>query len=181
MRSRSQACGWQNDRGERIAIMKRRLVFAACTAVALSVADARGERLRHPVCSGPTEAVMCTCFLSPIWPYAVRGIVWDQGESGTGAPGVTQQDLLAALVAGWRDAWANRELLFIYIRKVQYGDGPAFTDFTKRMSHVPNCWMVDNEGLSHVTHPPDKLEYAKRLFRVMMGHIYRDETSPDKL
>ena len=107
-------------------------------------------------------------YLAPLVPYGVRGIVWDQGEAGTGVPGVKQQDLLAALVGGWRNAWTRSELPLIYIRKVEYGAGPVFADFTRRMDQVPNCWMVDNEGLSHVLHPPDKLEYAKRLVAVIL-------------
>ena len=111
-------------------------------------------------------------YLVPLCPFAVKGIVWDQGESGTGIPGVSQQAMLAGLVAGWRDEWGQPALPVIYIRKDQYGQGQGFADFTNRLGQVTNCWMVDNEGLSHALHPPDKLEYAKRLMSVMTNQVY---------
>ncbi|MDD5706726.1 MAG: hypothetical protein PHR35_12460 [Kiritimatiellae bacterium] len=111
-------------------------------------------------------------YIAPVLPYAIRGIVWDQGETGTGIPGLSHQDLLTALIGGWRKAADKPGLPFIYMRKDQYGAGP---EFTNTMSGVALAWMVDNEGLIHVTHPPDKLKYAERLVQVMLNRIYRSE------
>lgn len=117
-------------------------------------------------------------YIAPVLPYAVRGIVWDQGESGTGIPGLSQQDLLTALISGWRKAADSPSLPFIYMRKDQYGTGP---EFTNTMSRVARTWMVDNEGLIHITHPPDKLNYAERLLQMMLNQIYRSGKPSDPL
>ncbi|HEY3417252.1 MAG TPA: hypothetical protein VGM23_10255, partial [Armatimonadota bacterium] len=108
-------------------------------------------------------------YVTPVLPYAVRGIVWDQGESGTGVNNVSQADMLYAIAHGWRAAIGNASLPFIYIRKDQYNPLAAVT---ARMSTLANTWMVDNEGLRKDLHPPDKLEYAKRLVQVMTEKVY---------
>jgi len=43
----------------------------------------------------------------PYQPYAIRGVLWDQGESGTGITGVDQFHLMGALINGWRKDWGQ--------------------------------------------------------------------------
>lgn len=57
--------------------------------------------------------------------YTFRGILWDQGESGTGIDEISQYDLMKALIAGWRREFDNGEIPFIYMQKPS-GSGCAF-------------------------------------------------------
>ncbi len=96
--------------------------------------------------------------IQPVPPFAIRGIVWDQGEAGTGMAGVDQTALLPALVQEWRASWNDSELPFIYIDKKMLPAG-----LQEVMAALPNTAMVPYDGLKTDNHPPDKAAYARRL------------------
>jgi sialate O-acetylesterase len=56
--------------------------------------------------------------------YAIRGVLWDQGESGTRIAGVDQATLMPALIKGWRAAW-GQDFPFLYVQKPS-GEGTAW-------------------------------------------------------
>ena len=57
--------------------------------------------------------------------YGIRGVLWDQGESGTAIIGVDQYTLMGALIKGWRQDWGQGEFPFLYIQKPS-GNGCAW-------------------------------------------------------
>lgn len=103
------------------------------------------------------EGLIC-----PVFPYAVRGIVWDQGEGGTGMAGVEQTAILPALVRDWRNAWGRPDLPFIYIEKKVHP-----SNLKSAISAIGNTASVPYEGLDTANHPPDKAAYARRLVEKM--------------
>jgi sialate O-acetylesterase len=56
--------------------------------------------------------------------FAIRGVLWDQGESSTRIAGVDQATLMPALIKGWRAAW-GQEFPFLYVQKPS-GGGTAW-------------------------------------------------------
>ena len=56
--------------------------------------------------------------------YTVRGMLWDQGEAGTGMKGVPFPETTKALFRGWRKAW-EQEFPVLFISK-ESGGSPAF-------------------------------------------------------
>jgi sialate O-acetylesterase len=111
--------------------------------------------------------------IEPVIPFAVRGIVWDQGENGTGIAGADQTAVMPALVRSWRAAWGSDNLPFFYIRKNQH---PA--TLPEVMATLPDTFQIDNRGLSQITHPPDKSAYARRVVEQMELHIYNQNGLP---
>ena len=101
-------------------------------------------------------------------PFAIRGIVWDQGECGTGMAGVDQSALLPALVREWRAAWGNEHLPFLYVEKKMHPLG-----LREAMASLPVTAFVPYEGLNTSNHPPDKSAYARRLVERMEELVYR--------
>lgn len=57
--------------------------------------------------------------IAPVVPFAVRGVLWCQGEGNRDYP-VTYRKLLAALVADWRQQWGTKDLPFIIIQLANY-------------------------------------------------------------
>jgi sialate O-acetylesterase len=61
----------------------------------------------------------CTMYrgmIAPLVPFALRGVLWYQGESNIYAGDTTiYADKMTALINGWRDAW-KRELPFYYVQ-----------------------------------------------------------------
>ena len=105
--------------------------------------------------------------IAPAIPYAVRGIVWDQGESKEGIQGASMSTVLPALVRSWRSAWGQPDLPFFYFQKNQHPQ-----TLSSAMESLGHTFRIDNAGLKQETHPPDKLAYARRLFEAMNTQVY---------
>jgi len=139
-------------------------------------------------------------FIRPIIPYAIRGVLWDQGESGTQIAGVDQFTTMGALIRGWRKEWGQGDFPFLYIQKPS-GGGCAWdkkgdpvtrlaSDFTPKlpkslrpadggfrkmhiriMQHA-KTFMVIASDLGGGIHPSNKSGYGARACRVALGAVY---------
>jgi sialate O-acetylesterase len=136
-------------------------------------------------------------FVKPYIPYAIRGVLWDQGESGTQVRDVDQYTLMGALIRGWRNTWGQGDFPFLYVQKPS-GGGPALNpadpvtlaankfateppnpagDASYRALHIkistyPNTYMVIASDLGPDTHPWNKSGYGARSERVALGAVY---------
>jgi len=153
------------------------------------------RRPRGPIKIGDLYAAN----IEPVVPYAIRGVLWDQGESGTAVAGVDQFTMMGALIRGWRNAWGQGDFPFLYVQKPSGGgcawdtDDPvtrmadAFTkqptvpnrqtDGSYREVHIkimqhPNAAMVTACDLGSGVHPSNKSGYGRRACRVALGFVY---------
>jgi sialate O-acetylesterase len=138
----------------------------------------------------------------PIVPYGIRGVLWDQGESGTAIKDLDQFTTMGALIGGWRDAWGQGEFPFLYVQKPS-GGGCAWdkSNPTNRMAedfaalpatpqqgnagdyrahHVgimqhPKTVMVTARDLGSGIHPKNKSGYGHRAAQVALGFAYGKE------
>jgi len=134
----------------------------------------------------------------PYVPFAIRGVLWDQGESGTAITGVDQFNVMGALIKGWRKEW-GQDFPFLYVQKTSGGgtawdlDNPV-TKSASKFSPLPKQVPANNEGLYrelHIkiqqhpktamvtstdlgsgTHPTNKAGYGERAARVALGFVY---------
>ncbi len=139
-------------------------------------------------------------YIRPYVGYAIKGVLWDQGESRTNIVGVDQVTLMGALIGGWRKAWGQGDFPFLYVQKPS-GGGCAF-DYANPMnrlankfealpkaipagpatdySHVvfaeimkyPNTHMVISSDLGAGIHPPNKSGYGARGVQVALATAY---------
>ncbi len=138
--------------------------------------------------------------IRPMQPYAIRGVLWDQGEGGTNVNGVPQDAVMSALIARWRRDWGQGDFPFVYQQKPS-GGGPAFdpedpvtrgaVDFaplptrpaqepgrrTRREEYfyfrtVPHTHMSIAADLMPGVHPQNKSGYATRAARTALGAVY---------
>jgi sialate O-acetylesterase len=139
--------------------------------------------------------------IKPFMPFAIRGVLWDQGESGTAIQGVDQYTLMGALIRGWRKEWNQGDFPFIYVQKPS-GSGCAWdpadpvnnksdrftalppavpNDGASRELHIrimqyPNTAMVISSDLGPGIHPTNKSGYGSRACRVALGLAYGQKT-----
>lgn len=137
--------------------------------------------------------------IKPFVPFAIRGVLWDQGEHGTALAGVDQFTLMGALIKGWRNEW-GQDFPFLYIQKPS-GQGCAFdpndpitikaSPFGEQPARVPansagfdrdvytrirnrqNTAMVTTSDLVAGIHPQFKSSYGARAARVALGFAYK--------
>lgn len=137
-------------------------------------------------------------------PYAIRGVLWDQGEGGTRIPGVDQYTVMNALIAGWRQAWGIEDMPFLHIQKPS-GGGCAWEQGSLTGRKVPMPWeplpaeplpedrkceqsllhikmgsisnapLVTTSDLTPGVHPVHKYSYGMRACRVALGTVYGRE------
>lgn len=108
--------------------------------------------------------------IANVIPYAVRGIVWDQGEGGTGIAGADQSAVMPALVRSWRAAWCRDDLPFIYVDKIMFT-----TAHRDALAKLPATARAEYQGLSTINHPPDKATYARRVFAQIERLVYHQK------
>lgn len=79
-------------------------------------------------------------YIRPCIPYAIRGVLWDQGESGTAIHGLDQCTLMGALIRGWRKDWGQGDFPFVFMQKPSGGGcaaDPADPVTSKAESYMP--------------------------------------------
>ncbi len=137
-------------------------------------------------------------YVLPLVSYGIRGVLWDQGESGTGINAIDQPTVMAALIRSWRQEWGQSDFPFVYVQKPS-GCGCAFdygdkvmswasdpfeplpekvpTDGDKRWLFIriasnPNTFMVPTSDLGQNLHPWNKFAYGLRDCQVALGCVY---------
>lgn len=140
-------------------------------------------------------------YIKPLVGFAIRGVLWDQGESGTAITGVDQFTLMGALIRSWRKEWAQGDFPFLYIQKPS-GGGCSYdpadpntgwaaqpfsplpdvvpNDGANRENHIriasyPNTFMVAASDLGAGTHPWNKSAYGARAAQVALGAVYGEK------
>ena len=137
--------------------------------------------------------------IRPVVGYGIRGVLWDQGESGTAVQECDQYVVMGALIRGWRKAWGQGDFPFLYIQKPS-GGGCAWdatdpvTEFADKFANLPptparagngryralhirimehpKTAMVSASDLGPGVHPVCKSGYGARAARVALGMVY---------
>ena len=122
--------------------------------------------------------------VSPVQPYAIRGMIWYQGEGDSEAPRVGRyQKLLTTLASTWRKNWevGDFPILIVQLPKFVYDDPwhswPLLREAQFKASlEIPNAGIVcliDEGGES--IHPLNKLPVGERLARLAKGMVYGEK------
>lgn len=174
------------------------------TVAALPAGATKPAKPAMPFPAGVTRGARGDLYaqhIRPMQPYAIRGVLWDQGEGGTDIHGVPQNVVMPALIAAWRKDWGQGEFAWVYQQKPS-GGGPAFDPAdpvtrgavalaalpaaptqapgqgTRREEYFyfrtsPNTHMVFTSDLMPGVHPQNKSGYATRAAQVALGAVYR--------
>ena len=71
--------------------------------------------------NGKDPGYLYEVHIRPLVGYGIRGVLWDQGESGTAVGGVDQYTMMGALIRGWRADWQSDDFPFLYVQKPSGG------------------------------------------------------------
>jgi hypothetical protein len=121
--------------------------------------------------------------IAPLIPYAIRGVIWCQGEHNSG-DGRIYASKKQALLDGWRKLWNRPELPFYFTQLQCYGEPDpnqigfadareAQTLFYKNNRHVGMVVQTDlNPARPTGIHPFNKLDPGRRLARWALANDY---------
>lgn len=116
--------------------------------------------------------------IEPLIPYALRGVLWYQGEANTHpGKGALYQHQLPLLVTDWRQRWGE-ELPFAWVQLPNFnrpGEGWSLVrEGMLKTLRLPKTGMAITVDIGEATniHPKNKQEVGRRLSLWALGTIY---------
>lgn len=123
--------------------------------------------------------------INAVIPYAIKGVIWYQGESNTGAA-YLYRDLFPAMVKGWRDKWGEGDFPFLYAQLTAFdadkrGPDPGNSNWAElreaqllALKKIPNSGMAVIMDVGEATdiHPRDKKTVGERLALIALKQSY---------
>ena len=132
----------------------------------------------HTPDDGPDgPANLYNAMIAPLIPFAIKGVIWYQGEFNSGYDGGREYaTLFPRMIESWRDAWGRGNFPFIFVQLPNFGpvdklpsaeDGGWrwVRDAQFKTLALPNTAMAVaiDIGDPELLHPPDKPDVAQRL------------------
>ena len=121
--------------------------------------------------------------VAPLVPFAIRGVIWYQGETNAGRA-YQYRDMFPLMIRNWRDAWKQGDFSFYWVQLADFqaerpepGDSAwaelreAQTMTLDALHHTGQAVIIDIGEGSDI-HPRNKLEVGKRLARLALAQDY---------
>jgi sialate O-acetylesterase len=147
-----------------------------------------GQPPRAPWESVGGMTTLYNAMIAPLGPIALRGALWYQGESNTGAAD-RYEKLLAGLMADWRRRF-GADLPFLIVQLPNFGEPvptPVESGWASLRDAQRRAVAGDRRAALAVTidlgdrfelHPPDKQQVGIRLARAARHLVYGEPVTP---
>ena len=116
--------------------------------------------------------------IQPLVPYALRGVIWYQGEGNSGNH-LSYRKHFPTLIGSWRTNFAQGDFPFYWVQLSSYGDPqginmPFLREAQTHTLSVPGTGQAISLDLGETTniHPRRKYAVAQRLARVALARTY---------
>ncbi len=123
----------------------------------------------HPDPATWTPSALYNAMIAPLTALPLRGVIWYQGESNTGAERAqVYARLFPAMIADWRAHWAEGNLPFLFVQLASFSstdDWPTVREAQRQTLALANTGMAVaiDVGESANIHPTRKQEVGHRL------------------
>jgi sialate O-acetylesterase len=125
-----------------------------------------------------TPTVLYNGLIAPLQPYAIRGVIWYQGEANSGQAQLYRR-IFPNLVSDWRRAWAQGDFPFLYVQIAPFHEMPPEIREAQRLSlaTIPNSAMAVtiDVGDANDIHPTDKKPVGERLALAARALAYGEQ------
>jgi len=129
--------------------------------------------------------------VAPLAHFAIRGVLWYQGESNCMGPqpdGAIYTDKMEALIRSWRQIWDEGDFPFYYVQVAPFKYFSSKRKYAVSADALPELWeaqtralRIKNTGMIVTTdladnvgdiHPRNKQDVGKRLALVALNKTY---------
>ncbi len=129
-----------------------------------------------------TGSVLYNAMVKPLAPFAVRGVIWYQGESNQNRPAL-YATLFSDMITAWRKTWGE-ELPFYFVQLAAYervetnpnahGGWAWLRDAQEKALALTNTAMATaiDIGDAERIHPLNKQEVGRRLAAIALNKLY---------
>ncbi|MCS6776949.1 MAG: sialate O-acetylesterase [Chloroherpetonaceae bacterium] len=119
-------------------------------------------------------AVLYNAMIAPLIPYAIRGVIWYQGESNA-TRAYEYRRLFPTLIRAWRTAWGQGEFPFLYVQLAPFMATPPLAQeeqwaelreaqlMTLKVSPRTAMVVITDLGDARDIHPKHKAPVGERL------------------
>jgi sialate O-acetylesterase len=135
--------------------------------------------LRDPVQDQHQPTVLYNGMIHPIIPFAIRGVIWYQGESIVGGKaGVAlYPHVMETLVKDWRQEWGESNFRFYFVQLPPLknsSNNPMVREGQSKLLTLPNTGMAVTLDVGDPTnvHPKNKEPVGDRLSRIALANVY---------
>jgi sialate O-acetylesterase len=129
-------------------------------------------------------ASLWNAMIAPITPFAIRGVLWYQGETNA-LRAWDYQRLMTAMIQDWRRAWNRGDLPFLFVQLANFRQNPPHPGATwwaevreaQRLTlGLPNTAMASAIDIGNPLdiHPLNKQEVGRRLALAARAVAYGD-------
>ena len=113
-----------------------------------------------------SPSVLFNAMLSPVIPYAVRGVIWYQGEAN--APRAKEyRTLFPAMIADWRTRWGEGDFPFLFVQIAPFGKMPPEIREAQLLTALATTntamTVITDHGDPRDIHPAEKEPVGDRL------------------
>ena len=133
-----------------------------------------------PTQNNHNPTVLYNGMIHPVIPYAMRGVIWYQGESIVN--GNAGRDLYptvqATLVGDWRKLWAQGDFPFYIVQLAAHNTtAPAVRVAQATILQLPHTGMAVTIDIGDAKdiHPRNKKDVGNRLARIALAQTYRQD------
>jgi len=116
--------------------------------------------------------------IQPLIPYALRGILWYQGEANANAIGAKEYHaLFAAMITSWRAKFGQGDVPFYWVQLASFAHSPYWAYLregqqqTLSLPHTGQAVAIDI-GEEKNIHPRNKQEVGRRLALIAANQVY---------
>ena len=145
----------------------------------------------EPTQPGGNQRSSANCFngmIAPVIPYAMRGVIWYQGEYNGDDP-MEYFDLFPRLIRDWRQKWGEGNFSFLFVQlpalwlkewdPTLKPDGWALIrEAQMKTLALPNTGMAVAFDVGGSLHPPGKLYVGQRLALLARNQVYGEPNLP---
>jgi sialate O-acetylesterase len=117
--------------------------------------------------------------IAPLQPFAIRGVIWYQGESNVGN-GLKYRDKKEALINGWRKVWGE-DMPFYFVQIAPFSGYNPEAALPALWEGQVACLKIPHTGMAVITdlvpnlgdiHPPNKKDVGNRLALWALAKTY---------
>lgn len=160
---------------ERTALMEK---WAADTLVALASHKPFPPKPAPPRNPAGGAGGLYNAMINPLIPFAIKGVIWYQGESNSGR-GKQYQTLFPTMITDWRKNWKEGDFPFLFVQIAPYkGADPMIREAQfLTLKKIPNVAMAITTdcGDSADIHPPHKQPVGERLALAARALAYKEK------
>jgi len=153
---------------------------------AVEKAKAEGQpipgRKWHPDFAAWAPAALFNGMIAPLTAFAIRGVIWYQGEANSGNRAPLYAHLFQTMISDWRRAWDEGDFPFLFVQIANWNTEPderwpEVRDAQRRALALRNTGMAVTIDIGDPAdiHPKNKLDVGLRLARAARAIAYGEE------